>query len=219
MHGLLDLVYPPACLACHARTATPDALLCPACADTLADADPDELRATLCADGALDGAFARWRYAPDGPLGPLLHALKYGQRPRYGRLLGRSLATLGLPPADALVPLPLHRARWLDRGYNQSEEIALGLVEALAADGETGLALRPALLRRAHATTSQTRQDRAGRATNVAHAFDAAPEAEGLRLLVVDDVVTTGATAHSAARALKDAGAAWVGLVAVGWTR
>lgn len=213
LHGLLDLVYPPACLACHARTATPDALLCPACADTLSDADPDALRTDLCVDGVLDDALARWRYAPDGPLSPLLHALKYGQRPRYGRLLGRSLATLDLPPADALVPLPLHRARWLDRGYNQSEEIALGLA------AETGLAVRPDLLRRAHATTSQTRQDRSGRARNVAHAFAATPEASGLRLLLVDDIVTTGATARAAALALRDAGAAWVGLVAVGWTR
>ena len=138
--------------------------------------------------------------------------LKYGQRPRYGRLLGRSLAALDLPDVDALVPLPLHRTRFLERGYNQSEEIALGLAEVRA------LPCCADLLARTVATATQTTRTRAGRAENLAGAFAASPEAAGLRLLLVDDVVTTGATARAAAAALADAGAAWVGVVAAGWT-
>lgn len=212
LSGLLDLLLPPACLACGTRTPGPDVLLCPACAALLDEADADALRAELLPGGALDDARARFRYRPDGPLAPILHALKYGQRPRYGRLLGQSLAALELADADALVPLPLHRARFLDRGYNQSKEIARGLAEA------TGWPVRPDLLARAVFTDTQTKRDRTARAANVAHAFVAAPDAAGMRLWIVDDVVTTGATARAAADALKAAGATWVGVAAAAWT-
>ena len=212
LSGMLDLLLPPACLACGVRTPGPEALLCPACAALLDEADADALRAEILADAALDDAVARFRYRPDGPLAPVLHALKYGQRPRYGRLLGRSLAALDLAPADALVPMPLHRARYLERGYNQAEEIAHGLAEV------ADLPVRTDLLARLVFTDTQTKRTRHDRAANVAHAFDAASDADGKRLWVVDDVLTTGATSRAAADALKAAGAAWVGVAAVAWT-
>ena len=102
-----------------------------------------------------------------------------------------------------LVPVPLHwRRRWL-RGYNQSEALAHGLAARLRLPcGSCGL-------RRIRATPMQTSQTLAGRRDNVRGAFAAAPNVRtaGKTVLLVDDVMTTGATASEAARALKAAGA------------
>ena len=224
--GLAAIAYPPACASCGTLLPSPGALpLCAACALDLDDADADALLAHILRPGtaaaaaddgppALDAAWARWRYDADGPLAPLLHTLKYGHRPRIGRQLGATLApALALDPAALLVPLPLTRQRWLERGYNQAEEIARGLA------AETGLAVQPDLLARGRFVRSQTHLDRADRHANVAHAFAAADEVAGHSIVLVDDIVTTGATALAAARALRDAGAARVALWAVAWTQ
>ncbi len=220
--GLAAVAYPPACASCGTLLPSPDALpLCAACALDLDDADADALLAHILgpdaadadAPPALDAAWARWRYDADGPLAPLLHTLKYGHRPRIGRQLGAVLAPArALDPAALLVPLPLTRQRELERGYNQAEEIARGLAS------ETGLTVASALLARGRFMRSQTHLDRADRRANVAHAFAAADEVAGRSVVLVDDIVTTGATALAAARALRDAGAASVTLWAVAWT-
>lgn len=212
--GLTALAFPPACVACAAALDGEGLPLCPACLAALDDVPPGALAAHLAPIARLDAAHAAWRYDPDGPLGALFHEVKYGHRPRYARLLGRALATrLPAFTADALVPVPLTRARYLERGYNQAEEIARGLGEVLA------LPVCPGLLRRGAFTRSQTRLGRGARQANVAHAFAAAPDAHACHLVLVDDVVTTGATTGAAADTLRAAGAASVGLVAVAWTR
>ena len=220
LEGVLSLVYPPACVACSARLPHEGALpLCPHCLAALEPADAGELAAHVGAGAPgtpLDGTLALWRYDAAGPLRPLLHGLKYGNRPRYGALLGaplgRAWAERHAPP-DALVPLPLHRARFLERGYNQSVLLADGAADVL------GVPVAGSLLRRARRTETQTHFDRSARRANVDHAFASAPEAAGLRLALVDDVITTGATALAAADALRAAGAAEVWLMAVAWTR
>ncbi|HYE59349.1 MAG TPA: ComF family protein, partial [Rhodothermales bacterium] len=200
--GLAALAFPPACLACATALSDDGIPLCPSCLADLDPVDPAALSAHLSPAATLDSAWAAWYYDPDGPLGALFHAIKYGHRPRYARLLGRALAPrVALPPGtDALLPIPLTRVRFLERGYNQAEELARGLGETL------GLPVHPDLLRRAAFIRSQTRLGRGARRANVAHAFDAAPEAAGLHLVLVDDVVTTGATASACVRALRQAG-------------
>ena len=145
--------------------------------------------------------------AHEGPLRTAIHRLKYGNEPALAgdlgalvaRELARDLAT-GLV-SDVIVPVPLHRARALARGYDQASLLA----EALGR--RTGLPVRAALRRIRHGTP-QVELDRIARAKNVRAAFVAeAASLRGLRVAFVDDVTTTGATLRDAASAARAAGA------------
>ncbi|HEX5775060.1 MAG TPA: ComF family protein [Caulobacteraceae bacterium] len=130
----------------------------------------------------------------------------------FAKWLSRSAREL-IEDADAIVPVPLHRLRLLRRRYNQAAEIARPLARL------TGLDYLPDALVRRRATASQGGRSAGGRRRNVQGAF-AVPESrralvEGRRILLVDDVLTTGATAEACARALKAAGAADVTLAVV----
>ncbi len=213
VRALTAFAFPSACVACSAVVAEGALPLCPACVAALDPADPAALAAHV-APARLDGVASAWRYDADGPLGALVQSIKYGHRPTYARRLGTALALrLDRPDADALVPIPLTRARYLERGYNQATELALGLGSGWA------MPVREDLLRRGRFAGSQTRLGRAARQANVAHVFESSPDAAGQRLVLIDDVVTTGATAGAAAEALRDAGATSVALVTAAWTR
>lgn len=230
-HGLLALLYPSRCLGCHRPT---DAAgvpgntlaqqpLCPRCLARLPRPEPEEVAAQLARLGppaeALDAAFALWRFDKGAVLQTVQHALKYGDRPAYGVALGKVLGEALADAAaawrlDAVVPVPLHRTRALERGYNQSAQLAEGVSATLA------LPCRPSLLARPRPTRSQTRLSRTARWQNVAGAFTSPEgEAAGLRLLLLDDVLTTGATATAAAQALRAAGANGVFLATLAFAR
>jgi len=146
---------------------------------------------------------------------PILQ-LKYADRtdlaPLFARWLSRAGAEL-IAQADAVVPVPLHRWRLLSRRYNQAAEVGRRLSAA------SGLAYLPDALTRPRATATQGGRSASGRRRNVAGAF-AVPasrrtQVEGKRILLVDDVLTTGATADACARVLKAAGAADVTLAVI----
>jgi ComF family protein len=142
--------------------------------------------------------------------------LKFAGEERLGVRLGQLLALpfAALPPWDGgtaplVVPVPLHPARRRERGFNQSELLAVGLVRTLAKQGNGALPVAAACLRRTRVTPPQTGLSVAARRENLRGAFAVAkPEAvRGRAVVLVDDVITTGATLSACARTLKRAGA------------
>lgn len=138
----------------------------------------------------------------------LIHALKYRDRHEAALIMARLMARAGaalFADADALLPVPLHRLRLWSRRYNQSALLArrVGAFSALA--------YRPEILIRSRATRRQVGLDHDRRAKNVKGAFRvpeaAKGEVRGKRIILIDDVMTTGATAGACAKALKRAGA------------
>lgn len=229
LHGLADtaraatgLAFPALCLGCDHRlpaadaapSAPPDVPLCPACLRRLPRAETADVAARLDAlpvGNVFSHATALWVFDDGGAVQRLQHQLKYGDRPTLGvalgRLLGQAVAEAsGGGRYDAVVPVPLARVRRLERGYNQSAALGEGVAAVLP--GAPPVA--EPLLVRTRRTRSQTTLSRSRRWANVDGAFEVPDPAavQGRRLLLVDDVLTTGATVAAAARPLVDAGAA-----------
>ena len=220
---LADFALPPLCASCHEPVA--DTGLCPACWSRLSfiappycarlgipfgyDPGPGVLSMQAIADPPSYGR-ARAAVRFDDVARGAVHALKYGDRLDLAPMMGRWMANAGrelLAEADALVPVPLHWRRMWARRFNQSAALA-HVVAATA-----GLPVVTAL-RRVRATPQQVGLSKSARAENVQGAFRVPAsdrvQVAGRRLVLVDDVLTSGATLDACARALTRAGAARV---------
>jgi ComF family protein len=215
---LIDWCFPPQCIGCAALATT----LCAGCALGLAELDPSHA-CSRCSevleDGAglcrrcrrsplpLDAIVAPWRFG--GPLADAVRRLKFARRPALARDLAPLWADLVAAAAGregVVVPVPLHWWRRMRRGYDHAWLLALHACRA------AGLAPPVPALRRLRATPAQSKLDAGDRAANVRGAF-AVREPRAIvdrAIVLVDDVVTTGATMTAAATALLDAGAARV---------
>ena len=215
----LDFVFPPRCVSCRRWGAR----ICPACAENIT-----WLRDPLCArcGSPLGSGKAGSRHTCiheaglravrsatlfDGPIRDALHALKYrrdlGLAQAMAEVLLRVWGGLGCR-VDVLVPVPLGAQRLGERGYNQAALVAHAFGERI------GLPVRESLLQRSRETASQVGLTLAERHSNVAGAFRA-QEVSRHRILLLDDVCTTGATLEAGARALHEAGARAVFAVTV----
>jgi len=167
-------------------------------------------RCALCRYGlrGFDAAYCFGSY--EGVLRELIHLYKYGRVKTLARPLGAMLAA-ALPREerfDAVTPVPLHWRRQWQRGFNQSELLARTMAR------RCGIPVIHAL-RRVRPTVAQAGLSNTGRRRNVAAAFRPRRAVEGKRILLIDDVMTTGSTAAACALALKRAGAAKVALLTV----
>ncbi len=201
----LDLLYPPRCGGCGAAG---QGWWCRSCAAGEAPLGPAGITRARLEDGRPLLEIAWARFAP--PLREGIHALKYGGSPQLAGPFGERMARAWRAgaadwAADLIAPVPLHAARQRERGYNQSERLAVVVARII------GCPLERVALTRQRATAQQAQLDRDARQANVAGAFAAPPDrVTGRRVLVIDDVYTTGATLRACADALYAAGAAEV---------
>ena len=238
--GLVDLLVPERCGHCGAATHRSEYGLCEGC--RLAIPRLPAARCRRCALPELSDGRARHldteglcEHCSSGPLRPevypfglfsgpvlpaILRRLKYGDERHLARPLSELLwqvarEQLDLREFDAVVPVPLHDKRLLKRGFNQAVLISTALCR------HSGLPLLHAL-ERTSATPTQARLGRADRALNLQGSFDVRrgfhPRIEGRRLLLVDDVVTTGSTVAECGRALYSQGTAAVTVICLGRT-
>lgn len=211
----LDLIFPPRCAGCGAN----GHLLCPTCRSTVVQMTPPVCPAcgrsnfapVVCPNcrahpPQVDGTIAATVFAH--PIRECIHALKYEGQRRHAATLAEisQAAFVRVPPCDAIVAVPLHPARERARGFNQATLIARSLARG------SGVPVVSGWLARTRDTPQQVGQDRAARQTNVYGAF-ACPDpgaVRGARILLLDDVATTGATLDNCALTLRAAGAASV---------
>lgn len=226
--GLLDLLYPPLCLSCDKPVANADSLcaecfralrpitapLCPVLGLPFeVSLGPDARSAEAIADPP---PFDRARSAVvyNDVARKLVSRLKYGDRPELARFCARLMARAGheLWGDDAvLVPVPLHPTRQFSRRYNQSTELARTLSRMTGVPSDPGLVIRKRKTRQQVGLSGDARQ------RNVAGAFavhrDFAVRLKGRRAILVDDVMTTGATVKALTRALRSGGAEHIDVI------
>ncbi|QSQ28344.1 ComF family protein [Pyxidicoccus parkwayensis] len=225
LKALLDLLYPPSCIACAKVLPGPGAFFCETC-DTALERLPPACCRTCAEPGTFPGgACPRCRAAPppfsrawapfahEGPMARAIHRFKYEDHPELAAPLGELLAAearsfLGRAP-EFLVALPLHTRRYHARKYDQAQLLAGALAKATGREAPMGW------LTRTRETQRQVGLSEAERASNVAEAFTASSTVKGREVLLVDDVFTTGSTARAAASALCEAGAVRVEVLTV----
>ncbi len=226
---LLALLYPTLCVACDDVLIRGERECCTPCRTDLpvlgyhlpsATAAPKDTPLARRFWGKLPvaHALAYVQFGAKGRVQHLLHRLKYENQPEIGQMLGRwfgeELAQTGYNGLfDGIVPVPMHANKQRIRGYNQAECFADGLAESLA------LPVWPVMLTKVSQTESQTRKSRLARWQNVGTGFavsaEAAAELMGQRVLLVDDVLTTGATLEACAGVLLAGGARSVSIATI----
>ncbi|BAO44967.1 ComF family protein [Thiolapillus brandeum] len=211
----VDILFPGQCLVCG-QTGTRELDICIACQESLPRNDPCCSRCalpltSLKADGVVCGDCARqppaferiiapWRY--EAPLDRLMQDLKFRHRLPVGRLLGELLASQipSGPLPSLLLPVPQHPRQLHNRGFNHSSEITLALSRS------TGIPWSPWLLKKIRRTNSQHDLSRQERLKNLKGAFSFDNSSRHRHVAVIDDIVTTGATAREITCTLKHSG-------------
>ena len=213
-----DFIYPPICFTCDQLLKDHEARVCSACWSSFTSLHPDdptytEIGEKFNADGMVQDFLACFLFEKEGKLQEIVHLLKYRGIKSLGVRLGREIGgriqdKSEFASADYLIPVPLHKLKQRERGYNQSEYLCQGISEV------THIPTHASLIVRKKYTESQTKLNLLQRQENVGSAFAINPKhrscVQGKSLIIVDDVITTGSTINACAKELVAAGASSV---------
>ena len=225
-HRLLDLISPRLCVVCGQRLTVSEETICSKCnlhlPRTGFQQDPyeNEMAKLFWHQIPIERATSLFYYEAHSETANILYELKYKSHPEIGEVMGRMMAKELQPSGffdeiDGIIPVPLAKKRLRQRGYNQSLEIARGISEM------TGLPIYNKVVRRNAFEGSQTSKGRWERNENVEGVFELkdATAIQGKHILIVDDVVTTGATVIACAQELCKAGSIKVSVLALGFAK
>lgn len=208
LSDFLMLFFPSNCLVCGKRLYSPAAILCLECEVRMpktgfGNLDTNPVSKTFWGRVPVRAGTALFRFEKGSAYQSLLHDLKYRGNWKagiyLGRLLGQELKHTSYSDCDLIIPVPLHRLRQKKRGYNQSEIIARGASEI------TGIPVVSHLIGRKRNARSQTSMNRQERFENMATTFTlcaSVPDLNEKKILIIDDIITTGATLEACSQVL-----------------
>ena len=212
LSSFIDFIYPPLCISCGSTLHKSYEKVCSQCWNTIESVTDDlplfqATQSKLIASGTMHDLVTLFVFTKDGPFQHIAHALKYKEYRSLGIELGKRIGQkIGEKhiAGDVIVPVPLHPIKQRERGFNQAEVIAQGIAEIIQKP------ILTKVLNRTRHTQTQTQLNLEQRKKNMANAFDltsyASRQLSGKTCLLVDDVITTGATTVSCASALSNAG-------------
>jgi ComF family protein len=216
---IFDFFLPRFCPGCNKKLPLNEEAVCIDCLSSILIADEirleDEYDRNFSSKKIIKDFYSRFVFETDKTLQSVIHALKYQKKFKLGMYLGEILSE-GIKTRnwqiDLIVPVPIHPLKKVERGYNQSDYIAKGLSKSLKIPYSTKL------IKRTRHTESQTKLKMKERAQNVADAFVVRDPQKiiGKNILLVDDIITTGATIQECGRALVKCGAKTVYACSVG---
>ena len=208
---LLGFFFPSFCTACKTKLADTEKCVCKSCISKIQIADSErmerEFHRKFSHSNIISAFQSAFVFEKDKELQDILHALKYYNKFQVGKFLGGLIANqvgeqVKTWNADMIIPVPLHSLKKAERGYNQSELICKGISKVLS------IPTKPNVLKRSRYTLSQTTMTLEERKENVHKAFVMKKKSvTGKRIIIVDDVLTTGATITECGRVLKENGA------------
>ncbi|NOZ09096.1 MAG: ComF family protein [FCB group bacterium] len=209
---LLDFIYPQYCKFCEKKLSSGEIRYCRSCFEQLVPTKIGNWIKEVTTGEHLDFAYSAYWF--NEVLQDCIHNSKYNG---YKRLLRKvsELALSELEDApeimqiDVIIPVPLHKVRYRERGFNQADIIARTIGKRFH------LPVKAHLLQRVVWTDSQTKLDIEGRRRNTERAFRVKGSCDGMNILLIDDVLTSGATSNSCAKELKDQGAERVGIFTI----
>ena len=223
---LTELISPRVCPVCNCRISGAQDLLCLSCNVKLPRTDfmhhpyDNEMARMLWGRMAVERCVALAFFVPHSDMARLIYRLKYGNRPEVGedigRLMGEEMSSTGFfEDVDLLIPVPLAKKRLRQRGYNQSLEIAKGIAEA------TGLPIAHAVVCRNAFMGSQTQKHWNERNENVKGVFELENPGQirGKHVLLIDDVMTTGATLVSCGKEILQAEGVRISVLTFGYAK
>lgn len=205
---LIDLIFPRTCVVCGELLSPQEKDICINCLSTLPKIEKihlDEIEKSFWGKVEIERATSFMYYHKNSPYNNLIHRLKYKNRPdtgdRLAFLAAKEIAESGFfDGIDAIVPLPLSKRKMRQRGYNQCDYIAKGLSRA------TGIPVIKNAVKRLKSNETQTHKSRDERWQNVEGIFalSDATLLEGKHILLIDDILTTGATLASCAKSIQE---------------